>query len=225
MSNQFLKFLFDHLKLDSQINFKKTNKNNNNHEIINFGNISIVEKIRLNEDILKKYPNMTNLDISFHFRIFKIDFLKNLKVLNISGNIQQIDNNILKNLDLYSLDVSYNHKITDLTFMKNLRKLNISGDTCGVGDAGIKGLDLIYINISNNPKIKDVKHLKNLKILIAKGELCELEGENINESNIKYLYIRNNTHIRKGLKKILDLDNPEIRTIDKNGHLVVKKRK
>ena len=117
-------------------------------------NIGYKFKIKLNGDIIKKYP-----------------YIKKL----YAGWDSKIEDQNLVGLNLVELDAYNNPKIKKINHMTNLRILHASGDS-GIDDDSLVGLNLVKLNASWNPKIKKINHMTNLRILNA-SENCGIEDE------------------------------------------------
>ena len=111
-------------------------------------NINDNLKIKLNGDIIKKYPH--------------------IKKLYAGGNCG-INDDSLVGLNLVELNVWDNTKIRKINHMTNLRILYAGGSLCGINDDDIVGLNLVELNVSDNKKIKNTSHMSTLKIL---NEYC-----------------------------------------------------
>lgn len=123
-------------------------------EITDFCNLGFNLSRKLSTMILRKYPNITKLDASLASEINDISFLKNLMELDASNTtgLCQIDQNMIKSLNLISLNVRHNTKINDVSHMNKLRKLDASGIS-NIDQNGINGLNLIKLNSKGNLKI------------------------------------------------------------------------
>ena len=149
-------------------------------------NIDDKLKIKLNGDIIRKYPYIKKLDASWDSKIEdpdlvglnlvklnacnnpkikKINHMTNLRILYASGD-SIIDDDSLVGLNLVELDADWNPKIKKINHMTNLRKLNAVGD-CGIGNDDLVGLNLVELNASYNLNIKKINHMTNLRILYA----------------------------------------------------------
>jgi hypothetical protein len=131
---------------------------------------------RLNDDILKIYPFVVQLNAKNNFSITNVSWMRSLKFLDASFNCG-IDDTGITDLDLIELNANSNPKITNVSWMCNLKKLYaFSG--CGIDDAGIAGLDLTELDAHFNPKITNVSFMRNLKMLNALGS-CGIDDVGI----------------------------------------------
>ena len=212
------RIIFDILDFKSKIKLISTCKFlRQNLYIVDLYNIEKKYLEKLTTRILKYYifRNVVSLDASDNNKINDVSFMKNLKKLNASDECG-IDQNGIKELDLFELNANYNIKIKDVSFMKNLKILYANG-MCGINQNGIKELDLIELHVDDNKKIKDISFMKNLKILYA-GEECRINQNGIGELDLIELYVGNNKRIKNVsfMKNLKILDASGICRINQN---------
>lgn len=122
-----LQYLFNYLDIIAQINLKKTNKKNYKKlEIINFYDIPLKIKWKLNDEIIQKYPKIIKLDASMSKNLTDIKCLIELRRLNISWNINQIgENSLMHTTNLKVLNCFNNKKIKNIPIYNCLKRLHV----------------------------------------------------------------------------------------------------
>ena len=187
-------------------------------------NIDYKFKIKINGDIIKKYPYIKRLDArwysaikdqdlvglnlielyaSFNPKIKKINHMTNLRKLNASSTSCGIGDDDLMGLNLVELNAYNNPKIKKINYMTNLRILHASW-SCGIGDDDLVGLNLVELYASDNPKIKKINHMTNLRILYASYN-CGIGDDDLIGLNLVELHANDNPKIKN---KILDKKLP-----------------
>lgn len=149
---------------------------------------------RINEQTLRqwKYKNLSTLIIQGLCSGFDLNFLSQLKMLNIQGSGFQ-DSDIDK-LNLRGINLSYNQYITNLNHITDLQLLVACGN-CGIHDQGIKDLiNLEIVNVSNNNKITKICYPDKLKVLIARFE-SGINDESIQGMNLEALDVSHNNKV------------------------------
>ena len=134
--------IHEYLDFIDKLHHKTTCKYLKLIKIMDLYNIDNKYLKKLNDQILKSYIYVTQLNASFNPNITSLNHMTKLKKLDICGECGVGDNGI-SNLNLEELHASYNPKITSLNHMTKLKKLDIWGD-CGIGDNGISN----FYNIS-----------------------------------------------------------------------------
>ena len=106
-----------------------------------------------------------------------------------------INDNGIKNLNLFKLYASWNSKIINVNHMNNLQILYECGN-CGINDEGVKDLNLIELNSNGNHKINQNHKAKiafenkpiNININTSYGRKIELFLSNNGKiKQIKYM--------------------------------------
>lgn len=164
----------------------------------------------INDNILKNYTYITELDASCCENIKDISFMTNLRILKANCGICQSNNcNIedISHLDLIELHINYNRTIKNIGNMTNLQILN--ADRSGICNEDLTNLNLIELNI-NDTDITNISHMTRLKILHANSNqhltcistLSQLEVLSMNyKCSIKDVFSKN-------IKKLSLEDNP-----------------
>lgn len=164
MNDFFLQYVFKNLLFKYQIKFKKTNKSNNKFLITDYYCVPESLQIKITNEILKKNPAITALNLNANNKVDDLNGLKKLKILYLGYDTKEkITNESIKNLNLKSL-ILRNENITDLSHMQNLIRLDISctniSDKIFSKNTGLKILDA-----SNNNNIHNIDDLTKLKKL------------------------------------------------------------
>lgn len=161
--------------------------------ITDFYNIDNCYLQKLNDNILKNYPYITQLNADSNINVTNVNHLSRLKKLN-AEYICGINDEGIKDLNLYELDASNNRKITNVNHMNNLKILQIYGDS-GINNNGLRYINLIELNIGENDNIKDISHMTNLKILDASH--CNIRNKHIKSLDLIQLSIVGSKFITK----------------------------
>lgn len=204
----FKDFIFNYLPLEFQINFKKINKNFYKLKIKDLYHISSKIQNKLTINILKKYPDIEKIKLSFNEKINNLNFLKKLKILKANGVYNKISNSSIDKLILKVLKVKNNYRINNIDHMKELKSLD-AGGLCGIKN--INNNNLTKLKISNNKKIFKINHLTNLKILCLDGS-CNIKNDQLKNLNLEKLSIDDNWYI----KNISFLKNLKILILKEN---------
>lgn len=170
----FNQYVFDFLSFKDKIYFKCINSMNLYLEIKDFFNIDIDIKKKLSDSVLKKYPKIQKLDASLSDKIYDINFLTKLKILDISYDKCNITDFGIKNLNLEILIMRANYKIKDLNYMTNLVKLDISQTP--FPQQGLINLNLHSLSICSNRYIFNLNHMTNLRVLYARSSSIKYTG-------------------------------------------------
>ena len=174
-------------------------------------------KIKLNGDIIKKYPHIKKLYAGGNCGINDDSLVGlNLVELNARGNSKIKKINHMTNLRI--LDASCNYRIYD----ENLFGLN-----CGIDDDSLVGLNLVKLNARGNSKIKKINHMTNLRILNASGD-CRIDHENLiglncgidDDSLVGLNLVKLNASWNPKIKKINHMTN--LRILDAGGTCGIK---
>lgn len=172
---------------------------------------TLLKKITQEILIQPKFKYIQKLNIHNNFKVFDISHLSNtLKVLDCGGNLSNIKQNDILQLNLIELYMQNNRYIDNLNHMKNtLTTLDCSvairSYNCRrflrilikLGQDGISELHLIKLKASNNVHINNINFMKNtLKYLDCSGfskinengiadlKLIEL----VTKNNINFIY-------------------------------------
>lgn len=142
-------------------------------EAYNFSHMSNLKILyashyRVNNESIKKL-DLHELYIEGNVGITNIMHLRNLKILDITGNtniieipssvkklfasFSAINQQSIKNLDLLELDVSYAPLVTNILHMTNLTKLSAVGDKCSLTNDSIPWNNLKDIDAYGNYNI------------------------------------------------------------------------
>ena len=149
---------------------------------------------KLNDEIIKKYPFVVELDACNNNKITNVSGMRSLKKLDTRGNCGINDAGIA-GLQLVELNASYNKKITNVSEMQSLKKLDAIGD-CGIDDAGIAGLQLVELDAESNEKITNVSQMMSLKKLDASYN-CGIDNAGIAGLQLVELNAKYNNKITK----------------------------
>lgn len=172
--------IFDYLDFVSKLNLKNVSKYSRanfqitdlfgpyNADTDDFDSIPGLHK--LNNSILRQYPNLEELYAGGNSFITDINFLTKLKVLCCSfcdGAKSGIGDCSIKDLNLSHLFMHNNDQITCVNHMTNLKVLHAqyTDFISGLKSNGIQSLNLVQLNVMGNSGIKIISHLTNLRIL------------------------------------------------------------
>ena len=118
---ELYQIVLEQLEFKSQIRIRLLSKKLYRLEIHDFYNIPRIFTDRLNNEILKLYPFIKELNTCDCHKITNINHMRNLKKLIAFGDCG-IDDNGIKNLNLIELYSHNNPKITNVSHMTNLKK-------------------------------------------------------------------------------------------------------
>jgi len=194
---------------------------NHSSNITNLNNLPKLEilsdrKYRMRDHNICSNMNLTELDIGPNTKITDINYLTQLKKLNIGDNDESfyshkkygIEDKGIANLNLTELNISNNRYIKNISHMTSLTKLIARGD-CRIDK--IPCNNLTELDISYNPNIMNINHLTKLEVLHADATIfssypCDwtrvkLRGDSrisdasISGLNLRILYANGNRKI------------------------------
>ena len=146
--------IHDQLDFIGQHNLRLVSKNFTKYPITNlYDGVLYKYQYSLTDKILKSYPFVIKLDVSYNNKITNINYLINLRILCADNNCGIDDDGLSRLTNLTELDADNNNKITNVNHLINLRILHAK-DNCGIGDDGISRLtNLTKLNSDDNNKI------------------------------------------------------------------------
>jgi hypothetical protein len=151
--------VFYYLDFKSQLRMQEVCKNFNGLKIYK---IPDDYSYLLTDEILKKYVWLTELHVYDNPHITNLNHITNLKILNVGGCFNEINDDGIKNLtNLIKLSANNNPYITNVNHMINLKELN-ARYCCGIDYNGIKDLELVKLDATDNPKITDKKYMQKI---------------------------------------------------------------
>jgi len=168
---------------------------NENLQITDLYNIEPKYLKLLTNEILRKYPSVTKLNLTNNSNVTDINHLNKLQVLNVSMGKCVLCNKGIKKLNLKEIDVSYNLHIKTLNHFSQLRILTAKGQ-CGLTNQGINKLRNVRdLDLTDNPTINKISHLKKLRVLNAYGEVCAIDDNSLKNLNLHALDVTNNSKV------------------------------
>ena len=153
LPSEILYIIFSYLNLPDQINFRNTCKLFRKFDITNFWNFgNIIKSYQITNDILLKYPKIKYLNLYDNNKVYDLNFLKDVEILNIGGLCTVSDKDIFDMNKLIFLCAENNFRIKNLK-NKNRIKYLIASGSCAISDDDIAHLDLYYLDSKYNNKI------------------------------------------------------------------------
>lgn len=198
--------VWNHLDFYDVLSLRNTCKRFNELKIREIVNIDEYLSLKMDREVLRKYPDIVALklfkpiNLDFMNNLKKLDFMNNLKKLEISGAM--IEPQMFSDLNLEELWMFDCDGRADLSHMGNLKRLKIcqllsyekkKSHVESFNQHDIRGLNLEYLSISGNKMITDLSHMTNLKILDI-GE-SNVDDHGIRDLNLEILYVDNNQNI------------------------------
>jgi hypothetical protein len=184
--------IYAYLRFVDKIIFRRVCKHFRSFKLTTFYNIEKRYRSRLTNDILKQYKDIKQLDLRDNQLVTDLNYLTNLKKLNIKCN-HVIHNEGIKELNLEVL-IARGSNITKFNHMTNLKKLDI-GCCFEVKTDDINKLNLEILFIAHNHNITDVNFMISLKKLCASGD-CGVNDNGIKNLNLESLNVIHNTKIK-----------------------------
>jgi len=184
-----LQYISDnYLKFYDIITFSQVNKQCHKIRIKDFWNISYILKNILKNNILINYKYLEKLYLACNKNVTNLNYLENLKELDIS-NCPQIKNNHIE-------------KLVNLETLCLYDENNMCIGNC-ISNDGIKYLTkLKMLNVNGNRYITELDHLVNLQVLHAGNDpmydfgFCAINNTSIkNLTNLTELDIQCNEHV------------------------------
>jgi len=182
--------IFYLLSFRSKHEFKKINKSSTKLKIIDLLNIEIKYLRKLDDKILKNYPQTIKLYASNNKLITKINKMKNLRVLYAEESCGLSHFGFSCCINIKVLHATDNKKIKNINFLTNLTELSARSTFSGIVHDSFKDCtNLEILDIRHNANILTLKGFTNLKYLDA--SYCRrLSDKYINDcTKLEMLYL------------------------------------
>ena len=160
LNNDVCQIIFNFMQFKQKIQFRKVCNRFRKFHIFELLEDNFSRKV--SQKILERdeYKFIHRLNIRFNKNNFDLNFLSQLKELNISDT--QITDLNIKKLNLERLNVSACPNITNIKHMTKL-KILYANSFSGINDSSLVSFNLEELCVTGNKSITNVNHMTKLK--------------------------------------------------------------